>query len=108
VVSPGGWLEFCFVMRHFSSSDLSDYGTEPGLGGFWGVLLAASVGRTLSPSASVVVLLMSDFLAYYYQPLSGAGLHFFANAQRNEAKKRVSNREYLSVVVAQFRLLART
>jgi hypothetical protein len=31
-----------------------------------GVLRAASVGRTLSPSASVVVLLMSDFLAYYY------------------------------------------
>jgi hypothetical protein len=30
-----------------------------------GVLLAASVGRTLSPSASVVVLLMSDFLAYF-------------------------------------------
>ncbi len=30
-----------------------------------GVLLAASVGRTLSPSASVVVLLMSDFLAYH-------------------------------------------
>jgi hypothetical protein len=47
-----------------------------GLGGFgsgecgaraWteGVLIAASVGRTLSPSASVVVLLKSDFLAYY-------------------------------------------
>ena len=33
MVSPGGWLEFCFVMRHFGSSDLSDYGTEPGLGG---------------------------------------------------------------------------
>jgi len=31
-----------------------------------GVLFAASVGITLSPSASVVVLLMSDFLAYYY------------------------------------------
>jgi hypothetical protein len=30
-----------------------------------GVLRAASVGRTLSPPASVVVLLMSDFLAYY-------------------------------------------
>ena len=30
-----------------------------------GVLRAASVGRALSPSASVVVLLMSDFLAYY-------------------------------------------
>jgi hypothetical protein len=30
-----------------------------------GVLFAASVGRTLSPSASVVVLLKSDFLAYY-------------------------------------------
>jgi len=30
-----------------------------------GVLLAASVGRTLSPSAGVVVLLKSDFLAYY-------------------------------------------
>jgi hypothetical protein len=30
-----------------------------------GVLLAASVRRTLSPSACVVVLLMSDFLAYY-------------------------------------------
>ena len=30
-----------------------------------GVLLAASVGRTLSPSARVVVLLMSDFLAYF-------------------------------------------
>ena len=30
-----------------------------------GVLRAASVGRTLSPSASVVVLLKSDFLAYY-------------------------------------------
>jgi hypothetical protein len=30
-----------------------------------GVLLAASVGITLSPSASVVVLLMSDFLAYF-------------------------------------------
>jgi hypothetical protein len=30
-----------------------------------GVLFAASVGRTLSPSSSVVVLLMSDFLAYY-------------------------------------------
>jgi hypothetical protein len=29
------------------------------------VLRSASVGRTLSPSASVVVLLMSDFLAYY-------------------------------------------
>ena len=29
------------------------------------VLLAASVGRTLSPSARVVVLLKSDFLAYY-------------------------------------------
>ena len=34
--------------------------------GFWAVLLGASVGRTLSPSASVVVLLKSDFLAYYY------------------------------------------
>jgi hypothetical protein len=30
-----------------------------------GVLLAASVGITLSPSARVVVLLKSDFLAYY-------------------------------------------
>ena len=30
-----------------------------------GVLRAASVGRTLSPSASVVVLHKSDFLAYY-------------------------------------------
>ena len=30
-----------------------------------GVLLAASVGRTLSPSARVVVLLKSDFLAYF-------------------------------------------
>ena len=30
-----------------------------------GVLLAASVGITLSPPASVVVLLKSDFLAYY-------------------------------------------
>jgi hypothetical protein len=30
-----------------------------------GVLRAASVGRTLSPSASVVVPLMSDFLAYF-------------------------------------------
>jgi len=30
------------------------------------VLLAASVGIALSPSASVVVLLKSDFLAYYY------------------------------------------
>ena len=30
-----------------------------------GVLLAASVGRTLSPPASVVVLLKSDFLAYF-------------------------------------------
>jgi hypothetical protein len=30
-----------------------------------GVLFAASVGRTLSPSASVVVLLKSDFLAYF-------------------------------------------
>jgi hypothetical protein len=30
-----------------------------------GVLLAASGGRALSPSASVVVLLKSDFLAYY-------------------------------------------
>jgi hypothetical protein len=30
-----------------------------------GVLRAASVGRTLSPSAYVVVLLKSDFLAYY-------------------------------------------
>ena len=33
--------------------------------GLWAVLLAASVGRTLSPSARVVVLLKSDFLAYY-------------------------------------------
>ena len=31
-----------------------------------GVLRAASVGITLSPSARVVVLLKSDFLAYYY------------------------------------------
>jgi hypothetical protein len=31
----------------------------------WGVLRAASVGITLSPSARVVVLLRSDFLAYY-------------------------------------------
>jgi hypothetical protein len=30
-----------------------------------GVLRAASVGLALSPSASVVVLLKSDFLAYY-------------------------------------------
>jgi len=30
-----------------------------------GVLRAASVGITLSPSARVVVLLMSDFLAYF-------------------------------------------
>ena len=37
--------------------------SRDGAGG--GVLLAASVGRTLSPSASVVVLLKSDFLAYY-------------------------------------------
>jgi hypothetical protein len=29
------------------------------------LLLAVSVGRTLSPSASVVGLLKSDFLAYY-------------------------------------------
>ena len=29
------------------------------------VLIAASVGRTLSPPASVVVLLKSDFLAYF-------------------------------------------
>ena len=32
---------------------------------FGAVLIAASVGRTLSPSASVVVLLKSDFLAYF-------------------------------------------
>ena len=31
-----------------------------------GVLAAASVGRTLSPSSSVVVLLMSDFHGFYY------------------------------------------
>ena len=30
-----------------------------------GVLRAASVGLALSPSARVVVLLMSDFLAYF-------------------------------------------
>jgi hypothetical protein len=30
-----------------------------------GVLFAASVGLALSPSPSVVVLLKSDFLAYY-------------------------------------------
>jgi hypothetical protein len=30
-----------------------------------GVLRAASVGLALSPPASVVVLLMSDFLAYF-------------------------------------------
>ena len=30
-----------------------------------GVLLAESVGLGLSPSASVVVLLMSDFLGFY-------------------------------------------
>jgi hypothetical protein len=30
-----------------------------------GVLRAASVRRALSPSSRVVVLLMSDFLAYY-------------------------------------------
>jgi len=30
-----------------------------------GVLRAASVGITLSPSASVVVLLKSDFLGFY-------------------------------------------
>jgi hypothetical protein len=30
-----------------------------------GVLLAASVGIALSPPASVVVLLKSDFLAYF-------------------------------------------
>jgi hypothetical protein len=34
--------------------------------GWWGLLLAASVGRALSPPVSVVVLLKSDFLAYYY------------------------------------------
>ena len=43
-------------------------------GGFWGVLLAASVdgvllaasvGITLSPSASVVVLLKSDFHGFF-------------------------------------------
>ena len=33
--------------------------------GVLGVLFAASVGRTLSPPASVAVLLKSDFLAYY-------------------------------------------
>jgi len=33
--------------------------------GWKGVLLAASVGLALSPSSSVVVLLKSDFLAYY-------------------------------------------
>jgi len=31
-----------------------------------GVLFAASVGRALSPSAYVVVLLKSDFLGFYY------------------------------------------
>jgi hypothetical protein len=36
-----------------------------GWGGLGRVLLAASVGITLSPSASVVVLLKSDFLAYF-------------------------------------------
>ena len=35
-----------------------------GEGGFGLVLLTASVGRALSPSASVVVLPKSDFLAY--------------------------------------------
>jgi len=30
-----------------------------------GVLFAASVGRALSPSSRVVVLLKSDFLAYF-------------------------------------------
>jgi len=35
--------------------------------GEWGrVLRAASVGIALSPSSRVVVLLKSDFLAYYY------------------------------------------
>jgi|HubBroStandDraft_4_1064222.scaffolds.fasta_scaffold987768_1 hypothetical protein len=77
MVSPGGWLEFCFVMRHFGSSDLSDNETGPGWAAFggWGpavsgegggVLSAVSVGITLSPSASVVVLLKSDFLGFYY------------------------------------------
>ena len=31
-----------------------------------GVLRTASVGLTLSPSSSVVVLLKSDFLGFYY------------------------------------------
>jgi len=48
-------------------------GREPAGGGLGaargenveGVLFAASVGRTLSPSASVVVLPKSDFLGFY-------------------------------------------
>ena len=40
-------------------------GLFAGGAGVEGVLRAASVGITLSPSASVVVLLKSDFLAYY-------------------------------------------
>ncbi len=36
-----------------------------GVLGVLGVLFAASVGRTLSPPASVVVLLKSDFLGFF-------------------------------------------
>ena len=54
---------------------LAEKSAKAGFGAVWarwgfgvlvGVLLAASVGRTLSPSPSVVGLLKSDFLAYYY------------------------------------------
>ena len=55
--------------------------------GLEGVLLAASVGRTLSPSASVVVLLKSDFLGLLLLAPVRGGTSFLFKREKKRSKE---------------------
>ena len=64
-------------------------GVFAGLGGdrAEGVLIAASVGRTLSPPASVVGLLMSDFHGLFLLAPVRGGTSFLFKREKKRSKE---------------------